>query len=133
MLDKEKITLMTKMAAYEKGEGKEYLPISRYYRKDYVGKQMIKTYFYSTIAFVILFLLNLLYHAESWTDTLYQIDYQAYAVDVLIYYLIFVVIYQVIAWVLYNFRYKKLKQYHVNLKKLKKLYEKDEKMLPLDE
>ena len=56
MLDKNKVRIMTKMAIYEKGEGKEYLPISKYYKRDYVGLQMMKSFICSTIAFAILFL-----------------------------------------------------------------------------
>ena len=28
---------MNKLAMYEQGEGKKYLPVSRYYRSDYIG------------------------------------------------------------------------------------------------
>ena len=137
MLDKDRIKLMTKLAAYEQGEGKEYIPISRYRRKDYVVVQMIKTFFCSTIAFVILFFLNILYKAETWLDTLYQMDYQEYVFEILVYYVIFVAIYQVIAWLIYGKRYQKgqknLKQYQSGLKKVEKLYEREEKQLSPEE
>lgn len=29
---------------YEQGEGKKYLPVSRYYRSDYIGLAMIKNF-----------------------------------------------------------------------------------------
>ena len=32
MLNEEKIKIMNKLAMYEQGEGKKYLPVSRYYR-----------------------------------------------------------------------------------------------------
>lgn len=134
MLNKERIRLMTKLAVYEQGEGKEYIPISRYRRKDYVAVQLIKTYICSTIAFGILFLLQILYEAETWLETLYQMDYQEYAIDILIQYLIFTAVYQAIAWVMYSRRYQKgqknLKHYQSRLKKVEKLYEREEKLLP---
>lgn len=137
MLDKDRIKLMTRLAAYEQGEGKEYIPISRYRRKDYVLVQMIKTFFCSTIAFAILFLLNILYRADSWLDTLYQMDYQEYVFEVLAYYAVFTVGYQVIAWLIYGNRYQKgqrnLKQYQSGLKKIEKMYEREEKQLSLEE
>ena len=37
MLNEEKIKVMNKLAMYEQGEGKKYLPVSRYYRSDYIG------------------------------------------------------------------------------------------------
>ena len=51
MLNKERIRLMTKMASYEVGEGKEYIPIKQYYRRDYLSLQMLKTFVTSSIAF----------------------------------------------------------------------------------
>lgn len=137
MLNKDRIRLMTRLAVYEQGEGKEYIPMSRYRRKDYVAVQMIKTYICSTIAFGILSLLRILYEAETWLETLYQMDYQEYAIDILIQYLFFTVVYQAIAWVIYSRHYQKgqknLKQYHSRLKKVEKLYEREDKLLPLEE
>lgn len=137
MLNKDRIRLMTQMAAYEQREGKEYMPMSRYYRKDYVGLQMIKTFFASTIAFGILFLLDILYKMDTWLEELYQMDYQSFLTSVLLQYLIFVVAYQVIAWIVYSLRYnkgqKKQKQYLGKLKKVEKLYEREEKLLPPEE
>ena len=37
MLNEEKIKIMNKLAMYEQGEGKKYLPVSRYYRSDSVS------------------------------------------------------------------------------------------------
>ncbi len=137
MLNKERIRLMTKLAAYEQGEGKEYMPMSRFYRRDYIGFQMIKTLFYSTIAFGILFLLTFLYQMESFLESMYQMDMQEYIVGVLVKYIIFVAVYQVIARFVYSRRYRKghksLKLYFNRLKKVEKLYEREETLLPIDD
>ena len=45
MLNEEKIKIMNRLAMYEQGEGKKYLPVSRYYRSDYIGLAMIKNFF----------------------------------------------------------------------------------------
>jgi len=137
MLNKDRIRLMTRLAVYEQGEGKEYMPMSRYYRKDYVGMQMIKTFFCSTIAFGILFVLSILYQLDTWLEELYQLDYQSYIISVLLQYAIFVVVYQIMAWVVYTLRYRKgqrkQKQYLSRLKKVEKLYEREERLTPLEE
>lgn len=137
MLNKDRIRLMTKLAAYEQGEGKEYMPMSQYYRRDYIGLQMIKTFVCSTIAFGILFLLQLLYQLESFMNSLYKMEYEEYIVSLLVKYVIFVIIYQVIAWAVYSLRYKKgarlQKKYRSRLKKVQKLYEREEKLLPIDD
>ena len=46
MLNEEKIKIMNKLAMYEQGEGKKYLPVSKYYRSDYIGLAMIKNFFW---------------------------------------------------------------------------------------
>ena len=33
---------MNKLAMYEQGEGKKYLPVSRYYRSDYIGRNVFR-------------------------------------------------------------------------------------------
>ena len=45
MLNEEKVKIMTELAMYEEGEGKKYLPVSRYYRSDYIGLALIKNFF----------------------------------------------------------------------------------------
>ena len=52
MLKKEKIRLMTKLARYESGEGKEELRIARYYRSDYIGLALFRNFFLASIGSV---------------------------------------------------------------------------------
>lgn len=136
MLNTERIRLMTRLAAYEQGEGKEYMPMSQYYRRDYVGIQMIKTFLYSTVAFCLLVVLSVLYQIDDLEKMLYQMDYYELAKGFVVKYILFVVLYQVIACVVANLRYrrghKKQKLYYSRLKKVEKLYEREEKMPPVD-
>lgn len=136
MLNQDRIRLMTKLAAYEQGKGKEYMPMSQYYRRDYIGFQMIKTFLYSTISFCILFLLQLLYQLEEFLNLLYRMDWQDYVVGIAARYIIFVVVYQIIAWTVYSYRYQRGQKYqklYLNrLKKVQKMYEREDKLLPID-
>ena len=50
---KKKVKVMTKIAMYEQGEGKKYLPISKYYRSDYIGLALIKNFFLVTIGYLL--------------------------------------------------------------------------------
>lgn len=132
MLNKEQIRIMTRMASYEEGEGKEYLPVKQYYRKDYVSYEMIKTFVSSTISFGILFLLYMLYSMDALIEELAKMDLVQFGISLLIKYIIFVVIYQVIACLLYNRKYTKatdsVKKYHGDLKKAIRIQERDEKL-----
>ena len=53
MLNEDKIKVMNKLAMYEKTEGKKYLPVSKYYRSDYIGLALIKNFFLVTIGYVL--------------------------------------------------------------------------------
>ena len=51
MLNENRVKLMTRMAAYEEKKGKEDIPISSYYRKDYVGLNVLITILWTTIGY----------------------------------------------------------------------------------
>ena len=51
MLNEEKVKMMNRLAMYEQGEGKKYLPVSKYYRTDYIGLALIKNFFLVTIGY----------------------------------------------------------------------------------
>lgn len=137
MLNEERIRLMAKMASYEKGKGKEDIPIKQYYRKDYISCQGIKTFFFSTICFGILLLFRALYGMEDITELLDSRDLSSVGVSLLMEYLAFIAIFQVIAYIVYSRRYARAtagaKEYYAILKKVQKLQEKEEKAQPSED
>lgn len=137
MLSEERIRLMTKMASYEEGEGKEYMPIKQYYRKDYVTFGMLKSFITSSIAFGILFMCWILYEMENITEILASRDLAELGAFALAIYIGFVAVYQVIALLVYNRRYTRatlsIKEYHSLMKKVQRLQEKEERSLPLED
>ena len=64
MLNEEKVILMTHMASYENGEGKENVKIGNYFRSDYIAVQVLKSAICGTIAYGIGFGLYALYNME---------------------------------------------------------------------
>ena len=53
MINEEKVKIMTKIAMYEQGKGRRYLPVSKYYRSDYIGLALIKNFFLVTIGYAL--------------------------------------------------------------------------------
>ena len=84
MLNQEKIKIMTKLAAYEKGEGKKYLPVSKYYRTDYIGLALIKNYFLVSIGYVALLGMIAVYFLEELLDNIHKMDLIGLGVKVII-------------------------------------------------
>ena len=54
MVNEDKIKLMTKLATYEKRDGKKELSIMQYFQSDYIIYNTIKTVISTTIAYVML-------------------------------------------------------------------------------
>ena len=127
MLIAERVILMTRLASYETGEGKQNVAIGKYFRSDYIRMQTIKSIIYATITFFILVALVVMADLEAFMGDIYQMDLIAYAKSVLFWYVAFVGVYAVVSFVVYSLRYKKarkqLKLYFNNLKKLSEMYE----------
>ena len=126
MLNEERIKLMTRMASYEAGEGKESINIGQYFRGDYISIHVLKSVISSTISFVICVALYLFYDFERFMQDIYEMDLIKFAKDIMIIYVIVVVGYALITYVIYSIQYRKarksLKKYYNNLRKLSDLY-----------
>ena len=44
MLNREKVILMTKLAVYEQKEGRKEIPLSKYFKSDYIGLHLIGSF-----------------------------------------------------------------------------------------
>ncbi|MBP5298250.1 MAG: hypothetical protein J6Z09_03780 [Lachnospiraceae bacterium] len=126
MVNEERVILMTRMASYEAGEGKKNIKIGDYFRADYLSKQLLKSLICSTISFVIGLVLYVLYNFDFLLENVYKIDLLALGKKMLTGYIVLVVVYGLITYIVYAFRYrnarKNLKTYYGNLKKLSSMY-----------
>lgn len=128
MLNEERVILMTKMASYEATEGKKHMKAGNYYRSDYLAIEVMKSLVYGTIAFLLGLGLFVLYDFEVFMQDIYKMDLFVFIQNILIYYVIFIILYGVVSYFIYSYRYKQarksLKRYYHNLKKLSALYQK---------
>lgn len=126
MLNEERVILMTQMASYEQGEGRENVKIGNYFRSDYIAVQVLKSIACAAIAFFIMFGIYLLCHYEELLQNLYEIDLIGLIKDILKYLAAFVGGYAAFTYLVCTWRYaaakKSLKCYYHNLKKLSSLY-----------
>lgn len=127
MLNEKRVIMMTRLASYEAGEGKENISIGNYFRGDYLVLQILKSVVCSTICFFVIFGLYILYNFETFMQDLYKIDLIDFAQSVLKNYCITVVAYAALTYVVGTARYvhakKTLQRYYKNLKVLKSLYQ----------
>ena len=126
MLKEEKIRLMTKLARYESGEGKEELRIARYYRSDYIGLALIKNFFLITIAYILILAIGVGYFAEELLDNVNKMNLVGIGVGLIVVYLILLVLYSLVIYAIYSVKYsqakKSVKKYYVQLGKIAQMY-----------
>ena len=70
---KKKIRLMTRIAIYEKTEGKRNEPVAKYFRSDYIGMKILGAIICSTVVFFIIIGLYLLCNSERLMTDFYRI------------------------------------------------------------
>jgi uncharacterized membrane protein (Fun14 family) len=126
MLNFKKIRLMTKLAVYEKKDGKEDIYLSKYYKTDYVRFQVLKSIITATIGYGLIIGLIAFYKMEYLIKNAVVLDYKTLGTYILGFYLMTITIYGLGSMILYSMKYdasrKKLSRYFKLLKILEKLY-----------
>ncbi len=126
MINEEKVILMTKLASYEKNEGKRNMAIGKYFRGDYVSLNLLKSVISATFVFFIGVGLYLLYFIEDLMEQIYEIDFMLLAKNAITIYVAFVLIYCCISYIVFTCKFvkakKNIRRYYHNLKKLSAMY-----------
>ena len=129
MLNREKVILMTKLSIYEQKEGRKEIPLSRYFKSDYIGLHLIGSFFAISIAYVLVVALVIAYNSGKLVDNLTSIDFFKMGKQILVGYIVFLAINMLIAYIAYLVKFvkirKHLKQYNGRLKQLRRIYEKE--------
>ena len=116
---------------YEQGEGKKYLPVSRYYRSDYIGLALIKNFFLVTIGYCLILAGIAAYLGEYLVDNIHKMDLVAVGRNAVIGYVVVLVVFSVATYIQYSVRYhkakKSVKEYYQELTQLNKIYSREEK------
>ncbi|MBR2764587.1 MAG: hypothetical protein IKE03_01210 [Blautia sp.] len=132
MLNEEKIRAMTRLAMYEQGEGKKYLPVSRYYRSDYIGQALLRTFLSVTAGYALILLVLALYYSEFLMNNIHRMDFlRLLAVYLIIGYAALFVVYIIVTYVIYTVKYfkakKSVREYYRKLTALDKMYTQERK------
>lgn len=130
MLDEEKIRLMTKVTIYEKNEELRDLALSRFYKEDYVKYGCLRTLVVTTFCYWMCIGVYILLSFEQVLNELNEMDYFKVITKLMLGYVVVLAIFYVYGFIVYNHKFRKarprLLRYNRYLKKLIKLYEKDE-------
>jgi len=129
MLNSDKVILMTKLALYEQKEGKKEIPISHYFKGDYISIHMVGSFFAITISFIIGFALWVICKADYLILNVTNMDLVALGKRILVIYLIVLAVYLVLSYIYFAYKFKKIRQnlkvYNGGLKKLHRLQDEE--------
>ena len=129
MLNEEKVRYMTELAIFEKNEGKKIFPINRYFKKDYVGGQMFRSFFGYTFCYLLFLLMWVLYKLDELLNEMSIDEILDAAKKWGVIYAAGLVLYLIVTWIVYSKRYdyaaRSQTMYTSKLKHLVRRYEKE--------
>ena len=135
MVNEDKVKIMNRLAMYEHGEGRKYLPVSRYYRSDYIGLALIRNFFLVTIGYVLGLAGVAAYFSEYLMDNVNKINLVEVGIYIIVGYLIVLVVYSILTYIQYSVKYfrakKSVREYYQDLTRLEKIYGREEKRNPV--
>ena len=131
MINEEKVKIMTKIAMYEQGKGRRYLPVSKYYRSDYIGLALIKNFFLVTIGYALAIAAVAVYFGEYLMENIHKMNLVSMGIYIIVGYAVVLVVYSVLTYIQYSVRYykakKSVREYYSQLTELSKIYVREEK------
>ena len=132
MVNEDRVKQLYKIAIYEQTEEKEHRQAGQYYRSDYIGKEVVKSFFTGSFAYLIM---AVLWMISNWDMVLHQINTLEIidtVVVMVVIYILFMVVYLFATALVYYYRYKsskkKLDAYIQNLKVAYSMFEREEKL-----
>ena len=129
MIHNERVRHMVKLQAFNDRKGKEYFPVVSYFRRDYVGFHLLKGFLSATGCYVILVGMWGLCNMEMLMTSIHTMDLKQFAIDVLLRYLLFLIVYLTGVFVYAHKKYtrakKEIRQYNRHLKRVIGSFERD--------
>lgn len=129
MVNMRKVRLMTKLAIYEKKEGKEDIKLGKYFRRDYVRVKILHNIVAVTIGYLLVLAMVIAYQMEYLIKEAVNLDYFGMGKSILGIYIIVITVYVMAAMVGYGLYYdysrKKLAKYFRMLRLLRSMYQEE--------
>ena len=132
MVNLEKVKHQCQIAFYEQKNEKKNRVIGEYYRSDFIGKEIIKSIFTGSFAYVVMAILWVMTNVEAVLKSVNDLSVVHTIVVMVLIYIVFIIVYLLITYIIYAMRYvkgrKQLDAYKEHLKALNQMYEREEKL-----
>jgi hypothetical protein len=126
MLNEERIRIMTNLARFEDGTGKETKKICQHYQVDYVGLGLFKNMILTMVGYLFLWAAAIAWNLDYVMSNLHKLNFPMVIFEFVMGYLIILVFYSAITYARRSARYQKakkeLKRYQEELDKLAGCY-----------
>ena len=130
MLNEEKIRQMTELALLKKRKGEQMFEIDNYFKEDYVGKQMLKSFFVYTFCFILIIVLAVLYNLEDLVISVNTVG--MYSFFYIVIYILGLIAFEMITYRFFSKKYdeaqKDLKIYNDRLNYFEKKFDNKDKL-----
>lgn len=130
MLNEEKIRQMTELALLKKKKGEQMFEIDNYFKEDYVGKQMLKSFFVYTFCFILIIVLAVLYNLEDLVISVNTVG--MYSVFYIVIYILGLIAFEMITYRFFSKKYDEaqrgLKMYNDRLNYFEKKFDNKDKL-----
>lgn len=132
MLNQERVCEMTRLAIFDQKEGRDCQPMISYFRKDYIAKEMIKSFITGTVAFFLIASVIVLYQMEDLMERINSLDIRQIVIRGILAYVACMGAYLLITYAIYYMRYtkgrQKVKRYYLHLKRVNRIYKEEDQM-----
>lgn len=125
MISEERVKELYHLAAFDEYENKKYHQAGEYTMWDYVGKEIVKSFFSGTIAFILMIVFWGLGDIDTITKWINRVDLTTFVPKLIVAYAGFMIVYLLITALIYCVRYakgyRKMKAYGNHLKRARRL------------
>lgn len=132
MVNIDRVKHQCQIAFYEQTNEKRNRGIGRYYRSDFIGKEVIKSIFTGTIAYAVLAMLWVMANMDAVLQSVNDLSIIHTVFVMILVYIGFIIVYLFITYLVYAIRYvrgkKELDEYKEHIKALNQMYEREEKL-----
>lgn len=132
MISEDRVKELYHMAVYDAHKDRTDRQVGQYYMWDYISKELIKSFFTGTIAYVLMVALWCMSDLEGITSIINRLDFVDLGVRLLLLYIAFMALYLFATVVIYCLRYRsgrrRLKGYEGHMTRARRMYRREDRL-----
>ncbi|MCD7709310.1 MAG: hypothetical protein LUI02_05500 [Clostridiales bacterium] len=132
MINERRVKEMFQMAVYDQKKTRTDEQMSQYYMWDYIGKELLKSFVCGTIGYILMVALWVMGDLEAVTSFINSMNYGGTVTKIVLLYVGFIILYLLVTALVYMVRYvggrKKLRAYANHLRRVRKMYRREERL-----